>query len=99
MKRVLAISFITNFISSGIGIAVPLALLNRGVSLVEVGAILSIMPAVFLVVRVIFAAIADQIGWSPIFLVNTISMTTATIIYIVLQNPHWNSPLEKYLKE
>jgi MFS family permease len=87
LKRVLAISFITNFISSGIGIAVPLALLNRGVSLVEIGAILSIMPAIFLVVRVMFAAIADQIGWSPIFLVNTISMTTATIIYSIAKSP------------
>jgi MFS family permease len=87
LKRVLAISFITNFIYGGIVIAVPLALLNRGVSLVEIGAILSIMPAIFLVVRVIFAAIADQIGWSPIFLVNTISMTTATIIYSIAKSP------------
>ena len=83
----LAISFITHFISSGIVIAVPLALLNRGVSLVEIGAVLSIMPAIFLVVRVIFAAIADQVGWSPLFLVNTMSMATATMIYCIAKSP------------
>jgi len=84
---VLAISFITHFISSGLGIAVPLALLNRGVSLVEIGAVLSIMPAIFLVVRVIFAAIADQVGWSPLFLINTMSMTTSTMIYSIAKSP------------
>jgi len=84
---VLAISFITHFISSGLGIAVPLALLNRGVSLVEIGAVLSIMPAIFLVVRVIFASIADQVGWSPLFLINTMSMTTSTMIYSIAKSP------------
>ncbi|MEM2015486.1 MAG: MFS transporter [Candidatus Methanomethylicia archaeon] len=87
MKRVATITFITHFVTSGIALAVPLALLERGVSLVEIGMVLSILPMIFLTVRVVFAAIADQIGWSPIFLLNSINLTLATSIYLYAKSP------------
>lgn len=83
----MAITFITHFVTGGITLAVPLALLERGVSLIEIGVVLSILPIVFLTVRVILAAIADQIGWSPIFLLNTINLTLATSIYLYAKSP------------
>lgn len=78
----MAITFITHFVTSGITLAVPLALLERKVSLIEIGIVLSILPIIFLTVRVVFAAIADQIGWSPIFLLNSINLTLATLMYL-----------------
>ncbi|MEM2136846.1 MAG: MFS transporter [Candidatus Methanomethylicia archaeon] len=87
MRRILLITFLTYFVSSGLGIAVPLALLERNVSLTEIGIVLSILPIVFLTVRVLFAAIADQLGWSPLFMVNTISSTIATTIYLFSKSP------------
>lgn len=87
LKRVMTITFITHFVTSGIALAVPLALLERRVSLIEIGIVLSILPIIFLTVRVIFAAIADQIGWSPIFLLNSINLTLATSIYLNAKSP------------
>jgi len=67
MWRVLLTSFLTSFVSGGFGIAIPLVLLDRNVSLAEIGVIMSILPLVFLFIRIILAALADQVGWSPIF--------------------------------
>jgi hypothetical protein len=37
MKRILAITFLNFFISGGLTLAIPLALLDRNVDLVEIG--------------------------------------------------------------
>lgn len=87
MWRVLLTSFLTNFVSGGLGIAIPLILLEREVSLAEIGVIMSILPLIFLLVRVLFAALADQVGWSPLFLVNWLALTFATAIYLVARSP------------
>lgn len=87
MWRVLFISFLTSFVSGGFGIAIPLILLNRNVSLTDIGIILSILPVVFLFVRIFLAALADQIGWSPIFLANWIALSSASIIYLTANSP------------
>jgi len=85
--RVLLTSFLTSFVSGGLGIAIPLVLLERNVSLAEIGVIMSILPLVFLFVRILFAALADQVGWSPLFLVNWLTLTLATVIYLVARTP------------
>ena len=87
MWRVLLTSFLTSFVSGGLGIAIPLVLLERNVSLAEIGVIMSILPLVFLFVRILFAALADQVGWSPLFLTNWLTLTLATVIYLVAKSP------------
>lgn len=57
-------------------------MLERKVNLAEIGIILSILPLVFLFARLFFAAIADYIGWSHIFLqVNWPSTLGSILIY------------------
>lgn len=87
MWRVILTSFLTSFVSGGLGIAIPLVLLERNVSLAEIGVIMSILPLVFLFVRILFAALADQVGWSPLFLTNWLTLTLATVIYLVARSP------------
>ncbi len=52
--------------------------------MVEIGFVLSALPLIFLAARLLFAAVADQVGWSRIFvLVNWPATFLATAIYYV----------------
>ncbi len=79
MKRVNVITFINYFVSGAVTLLIPLLLLARNVSLAEIGIVLSVMPLVFLVARMIFAAIADYIGWSHVFLLINWPTTVASV--------------------
>jgi MFS family permease len=84
MRRVNAITFLNNFVAGAITLLIPLLLLAQHVDLAEIGLVLSALPLVFLVARLLFAAVADQVGWSHIFvLVNWPSTFLAPAIYYV----------------
>ena len=84
MRRVNAITFLNNFVSGALTLLIPLLLLAQKVNVAEIGLVLSALPLVFLVARLFFAAVADQIGWSHIFaLVNWPATFLATAIYYV----------------
>jgi MFS family permease len=68
MRRVNAITFLNYFVSGAITLLIPLLLLAKNVNLTDIGIVLSILPLVFLISRLFFAAIADYIGWSHVFL-------------------------------
>ena len=82
MKRITAITFINYFVSGALTLIVPLLLLAKNVDVAEIGIVVSALPIVFLFARLLFASIADNIGWSHIFLlVNWPATTLATLIY------------------
>ena len=82
MKRVFAISILNNFVSAGLALVIPLLLLDRKVNLAEIGVIISILPLVFLFVRLLFSAFADKIGWIYFFiLLNWPGTLFSAIIY------------------
>jgi len=84
MKRVNAITFLNNFVAGALTLLIPLLLLAQNVNLAEIGLIVSALPLVFLVARLLFAAVADRVGWSHIFfLVNWPTTLVATAIYYV----------------
>jgi MFS family permease len=84
MRRVNAITFLNNFVSGALTLVIPLLLLARHVNITQIGMVLSALPLVFLVARLLFAAVADQVGWSRIFvLVNWPATFFATAIYYV----------------
>ena len=84
MRRVNAITFLNTFVAGALTLLIPLLLLAQHVNLAEIGMVLSVLPIVFLVARLLFAAIADQIGWSHIFLlVNWPATLISTAIYYV----------------
>ena len=84
MRRVNALTFLNNFVSGALTLLIPLLLLAWNVTLADIGIVLSVLPLVFLVARLLFAAIADRIGWSHIFLlINWPATFVSTLIYYV----------------
>jgi len=84
MKRVVAITFLNYFVTGGLALTIPLLLLERKVNLAEIGFVISILPLVFLFVRLLFAALADQLGWAPFFvLLNWPGTFFSTTIYFL----------------
>jgi MFS family permease len=82
LKRVNAITFLNYMVSGALTLIIPLLLLARNVNLTEIGVVLSVLPLVFLVARLVFAAIADYIGWSHVFLlINWPTTFASTVIY------------------
>jgi MFS family permease len=84
MRRVNAITFLNNFVAGALTLLIPLLLLAQHVNMAEIGLVLSALPLVFLVARLLFSAVADQVGWSHIFLlVNGPATFLAPAIYYV----------------
>jgi MFS family permease len=84
MKRVIAITFLNYFVTGGLSLTIPLLLLERNVDLAEIGFVISVLPLVFLFVRLLFAALADQLGWAPFFmLLNWPGTFFSTLIYFL----------------
>lgn len=82
MKRVMAITFFNYFVSGALTLIIPLLLLDRKVNLAEIGIILSVLPLISLSVRLLFAAFADQVGWTRIFvLLNWPGTLFSTVVY------------------
>ncbi len=84
MKRILAITFLNFFVSGGLTLAIPLMLLERNVDLAEIGIVLSVLPLVFMVVRLFLAALADLVGWARFYLLlNWPGTLFSTLIYFI----------------
>ncbi len=84
MKRILAITFLNFFISGGLTLAIPLLLLDRNIDLVEIGLVISVLPIVFMVVRLLMAAVADLKGWNRFYLLmNCPWSLLSTFIYLI----------------
>ena len=87
MRRVVAITALNYFISGALTLVIPLLLLDRSVSVADIGVVLSIMPLIFLTARIVFATFADHIGWAHIFVVlNWPATLAATMIYFFAQS-------------
>ena len=84
MKRILAITFLNFFISGGLTLAIPLLLLSRNVNLVEISVVISVLPIVFMVVRLLMAILADSKGWNRFFLLfNWPWSVLSTFVYFI----------------
>ena len=89
MRRVNAITFLNYFVSGAITLLIPLLLLARNVNIADIGLVLSVMPIVFLFARLLFAAIADYVGWSHVFLLINwpATLASAAIYYFASSLP------------
>jgi MFS family permease len=84
--RVSVITFLNYIVSGALTLLIPLLLLNRNMNVAEIGMVLSILPLVFLIARLFFAAVADYVGWSHIFLLVNWPSTAASIIIYYFAN-------------
>jgi MFS family permease len=89
LKRVNAITFLNYFVSGSLTLIIPLLLLANNVNIADIGIVLSILPLVFLISRLFFAAVADYVGWSHVFLLINwpSSFLSCTIYYFASSLP------------
>ncbi len=84
MRRSNAITLLNNFFSGALTLLIPLFLLDRNADLSQIGAVLPVLPIVFLIVLLFLAAFADRVGWSHIFiLVNWPANFFSNFVYYV----------------
>ena len=84
MKRIFTITFLNFFISGGLRLAIPLLLLDRNINLAEISIVISVLPLVFLVVRLLMATIADKSGWNRFYLLlNWPWSLLSTFVYFI----------------
>jgi len=83
MKRLIAINFLDHFITAALMITIPLFLLARGIEIHKIGIIFSILPLVFLVLRLFFAAFADQMGTKLFFIINAVTNALCPALYCI----------------
>jgi MFS family permease len=77
------INFLDSFIGSSLTVIVPLFLVYRKIDIVSIGLILSFLPLVFLISRLIFASLSDMAGIKKFFILNALTNIVSTIFYLV----------------
>lgn len=87
LANILAMNFFYSMIVAAVATILPLYLLEQGFSVKSIGLVLSVMPLVFLVARILFSAIGDQTGTRPIFFINAITNLASILIYWVAATP------------
>ncbi len=85
--RVKLIAILDAFVDSSLTVALPLYLLSLSIGISEIGLILAVMPVIFLLVRLLLAALGDQIGTKNIFISNGIFGAASGIIYAFAFTP------------
>ena len=84
MKRIWTITFLNFFIKGGLTLAIPLLLLDRNVDLVQISVVISVLPLVFMVVRLLMAVVADSKGWNRFYLLlNWPWSVLSTFMYLI----------------
>jgi len=76
-----------SFIVAAMTVMVPLYLLEKKVDIAWIGVILSVGPLSFMLIRIMFASIADDIGTKKIAIVYSISNLLAIAFYTVVASP------------
>ncbi|MEW6722535.1 MAG: MFS transporter [Candidatus Micrarchaeota archaeon] len=87
MQRLLAVNMLYTFIASALAVLVPLYLLERQVDIAWIGVILSVGPLSFMVIRILLASIADEIGTKKIAILYSAMNVVSILFYIFVASP------------
>jgi MFS family permease len=87
MKKLIAINFLNQFLEGAIIVVLPLLLLERKIEIYKIGIIFSISPLVVAILRLVFAALADQVGTKIFFLINSFTNSISKFIYLLARSP------------
>ncbi len=81
MKKIATINFLDHFIFYSVSVILPLYLAYKNFSLSEIGILLSVMPFVSMFFRILFAYVADHIGYRIFFIADGVAATLMNAIY------------------
>ena len=86
-KKLLLVNILYSSIVASMSVLVPLYLIERNIDLGSVGLILSIMPLVFLFVRLVFASIADELGTKVIGVLYSLANLFSIALFALTASP------------
>ncbi len=81
LKKIFLVDMMYGFIAAALALMVPLYLLDSGLDIASIGLIISIVPLAFMLMRIIFASIADQVGTKTIEVLESLATIVAISIY------------------
>jgi MFS family permease len=81
LKKLLLVDMLYAFIAAALAVMVPIYMVEMDIDVAKIGMILSLIPLAFMLMRIVFAAVADQVGTKSVEILESIAATTAIIIY------------------
>ena len=87
VRRIFSLNFFDSFINGAVTVAIPLLMLERGIDLATIGLVFALAPLAKLAVRLLSAALADQIGERAFYFLNAMSNLSQSLCYLFFQTP------------
>ena len=81
LKKILLVDMLYAYIVASLALMVPLYFVDIGIDIAEIGFIISLVPLAFVVMRLLFAGIADQVGTKTVEILESVAMIGAIVIY------------------
>lgn len=83
LKRLLLVNALYSFIAAALSVLVPLYLIEKNIDLTQIGLLLAIAPFTFMLLRINFASLADELGTKAISTLYSITNLLSIGIYLV----------------
>ena len=81
LRNLLALDMLYSFIIAALAVLVPIYLIDNGFDETDIGFIIAVFPLVFIICRLFFASIADQVGTTIIGILESIAGVVTIIVY------------------
>lgn len=81
MRRLLLVNLLDAFIAGAYTLMIPLLLVERNMNITTIGLVFSVLPLVFVVSRLFFAASADSLGFRKFFNLNAAGNFVSVVLY------------------
>lgn len=83
LKKLLLADMLYAFIAAALAVMVPIYMIELGMDVAEIGFILSMIPLALLFMRIVFAAVADQVGTKAVEVLESVATIASIAIYIL----------------
>ena len=81
MRRLLLVNLLDAFIAGAYTLMIPLLLVERNMNITTIGLVFSVLPLIFVVSRLFFAASADSLGFRKFFNLNAAGNFVSVVLY------------------
>ncbi len=86
-SQLMLVHILYSFIAAALAVMVPLYLVDKNIDIASIGITLSMIPLTFMIMRVVFASMADGVGTKKLGMVYSLSNMIAILIYSVTTTP------------
>lgn len=86
LKKLLLVDMLYAFIAAALAVMVPIYLVDIEMDITSIGLVLSAIPLGFMLLRIVFAAIADRVGTKTVEVMESVAMLLAIAIYALTRS-------------